>query len=151
MSNHAPHNSDARQPQDINQWPLAIIADLSYASAVLRAWSQTPFVEYVRENSKDSYYREGDGDEDASGNRTAQVSRRARDERRVRRSGDRAQAVDPAEQTTCEDMNMFDVVLALWMRAAREAASERRPPGSDAADVAANKNKIQTWLQSIEE
>jgi hypothetical protein len=41
----APHNTDARQPEDISQWPLAIIVDLFYAGAVLRAWGPTTFID----------------------------------------------------------------------------------------------------------
>ena len=136
VNDRVPHNSDARQPQDIGQWPLAIVVDLSYASTVLRAWGPKTFAGFVREKSKDSYYRGVEGDED---------------ERHDRRSGCKAPAVKPADQPTCEDMDMVDVVLALWMRAAREAAAERRPPSSDAPHIAHNKNKIQTWLQSIED
>ena len=81
--------------------------------------------------------------------RSIQESRTPRDERPDRRSGNKAQAVHPTKQRTREDM--FDVVFALWTQSAREAASEGRPPGSDAPHVAHNKNKIQTWLQSIED
>ena len=81
--------------------------------------------------------------------RSIQESRTPRDERPDRRSGNKAQAVHPTKQRTREDM--FDVVFALLTYSAREAASERRPPGSDAPHVAHNKNKIQTWLQSIED
>ena len=48
-------------------------------------------------------------------------------------------------------MDTFDVLLALWKRVAREYEGERKLPGGDAADVADNKIKVQTWLQSIEE
>ena len=71
----APHNSDARQPQDINQWPLPIIVDLSYASAVLQEWGHETLIGRMWQKSKDAYYgggTEGDDneDEDASGART---------------------------------------------------------------------------------
>ncbi|KAF8695511.1 hypothetical protein AX14_001769 [Amanita brunnescens Koide BX004] len=33
------HNSDARQPHDTSEWPPAIIVDLSYAAAAMKAWS----------------------------------------------------------------------------------------------------------------
>ena len=74
--------------------------------------------------------------------RSIQESRTPRDERPVRRSGHKAQAAHPTNRRTRDDM--LDVVLALWRQSAREAASERRPPGSDAPHVAHSKNKIQT-------
>lgn len=166
MSNQLPHNSDARQPEDIDQWPLSIIVDLSYASAILREWGQEAFIEYAQANSKDSYYRGGmeeeEDDEDASGGQTAQVSRqptgqtvresqKARDERHDRRSRNK-QAVDPVDLRTREDM--MDVVFSLWTRAAREATSEGTPPqreGPHVRDVADNGDGVRAWLQSIEE
>ena len=48
----APHNSDARQPQDINQWPLPIIVDLSYASAVLQEWGHETLIEHMWQEVK---------------------------------------------------------------------------------------------------
>jgi hypothetical protein len=57
----APHNSDAQQPQDTREWPPAIIVDLFYASAALKAWSSESFINYVRERSKDAYYNKANG------------------------------------------------------------------------------------------
>ncbi|KAF8556461.1 hypothetical protein OG21DRAFT_636695 [Imleria badia] len=153
-----PHNSDAWQPQDISQCPVAIIVDLVYAAAVLQAWGSKSFIEYVWRNSKGSYYESGMEDDDggeASGDLTTQVPQAHQPEptpraiRYDRRSGNKAQDVNPADQPTMGDM--LDVILALWTRAAREG--ERGPQSSDAADVADNENKtrIQTWLQSVEE
>ena len=153
LSRFGSHNSDARQPQDISQWPLAVIVDLSYAAIALRAWGPKTFFEYVRANSRDYYYKGGVGGdvgEDASGDPTAQVPHQpARTVRHDRRSANKARAVCPADQPTHEEL--FDVVLALWMRGGREAQRERRLPGSGAAYVADNENKVQTWLQSMEE
>lgn len=134
----APHNPDARQPQDISQWPLPIIVDLSFAGAVLRAWGQKTFIEYVRENSRDFCYKsgvEGDNGEDATPHPATQAphpstARTEQYRRRCRNKG---------------DMDVFDVLMALWTRAAREG--ERKLPGSDAD----NENKVQTWVRSIEE
>lgn len=41
----APHNSDARQPQDTSEWPPV---DLFYAAAAMNAWSPEAFIKYVR-------------------------------------------------------------------------------------------------------
>ena len=153
VSHFGSHNSDARQPQDISKWPLAIIVDFVYASRALRAWGPKDFIEYVQANSRDSYYEgggEGDDGEDAPGDPTTQVPHQPtdRDARHDRRSANKGQSANPADQPTSGDMDMFDVVLALWTRAAREG--KRRQPGSDAVDVADNENKVQAWLQSME-
>ena len=133
----APHNSDARQ--DINKWPLPIIVGFCYTSAVLLEWGHESFLELMREKSAVTYYGGGtegndDDDDDASGvcrpqvsrqptDRTIKESRRSRNERHDRRSANKAQAIHPENARTCEDM--FDVVLALWMQSAREAARQR--------------------------
>ncbi|KAI9574401.1 hypothetical protein HD554DRAFT_2046869 [Boletus coccyginus] len=156
VSQLGPHNSDARQPQDVNQWPLAIIVDLSYTAAALQSWGPKTFIEYVRENSRDAYYpddEEGDDDGGPSGGPTAQVPDppTSRTIRYDKRSAKKAQAVNPADQPTSGDMDLYDGILALWKQAAREARDEKKMPGSDAAGVADNRNKIQTWLHSMEE
>ena len=58
IPNLAPHNSDARQPQDASEWPPAVIVDLFYAAAAMNAWSPKSFIEYVREQSNNAYYPE---------------------------------------------------------------------------------------------
>ena len=60
----APHNSDARQPQDISEWPPAIITDFFYAMAAINAWSPKSFIEYVQKMSRDTYYNDDDGQDD---------------------------------------------------------------------------------------
>jgi hypothetical protein len=62
IPNIAPQNSDARQPQDTSEWPPAIIVDLFYAVAAINAWSPKPFIKYVREQSRNAYYDDDDGE-----------------------------------------------------------------------------------------
>jgi hypothetical protein len=57
ITTHAPRNADARQPQDTSVWPPDIIFDLFYAVATINAWSPESFIKYVREQSKDVYYK----------------------------------------------------------------------------------------------
>ncbi|KIK06021.1 hypothetical protein K443DRAFT_307311 [Laccaria amethystina LaAM-08-1] len=68
IPNFAPHNSDARQPQETSQCPPALIIDLFYAAAAMNVWSPDSFIKYVREKSKDVYYPEGEdeGDNDVN-------------------------------------------------------------------------------------
>ncbi|KAI9457852.1 hypothetical protein HD554DRAFT_2197886 [Boletus coccyginus] len=150
-----PHNTDARQPQDISQWPPAIIVDLAYAVAALQAWGPEAFIEDVRANSREAYYdyagdMEGDDGEDAPRDPTSQEPHQPtpRTIRYEKRSAGKALAVNPADELTPGRMDMYDVVFSLWVRSAKEARDERRVPGSGAADVADKENKVETWLQS---
>jgi len=130
----APHNTDARQPEDVSQWPVAITADLIYGASALKAWGSAALNDYIWAISKDSYYDEGGEEEDEE------------DEARYNTQSVTKAAINPANQPTLGDM--LDVVVALWRQPAREG--ERKLPGDDGADVANNENKVQTWLQSME-
>jgi hypothetical protein len=63
LSQFAPNNSDACEPQDTSEWPPAIILNVFYATAVLKAWGPQMFVKYVRERSKDADEDEDEGDD----------------------------------------------------------------------------------------
>jgi hypothetical protein len=62
----APNNTDARQPEDTDHWPPALILDYVYAFAVLRAWGQKDFIDYVQEQTRAAYYDniEGESEDD---------------------------------------------------------------------------------------
>ena len=147
----APNNSDARQPENISQWPGTITVDLLYGAAALKAWGPAAFIDRIREKSKNSYYdyeggdEEGDEGNDTSGDPTPDTFRQPTPRYKTRSVTD-PQAIDTADQPTMGDM--FDVVLALWRQPAREG--KRKLPGGDGADVVNTKNKVQTWLQSME-
>ncbi|KAI9568229.1 hypothetical protein HD554DRAFT_2261547 [Boletus coccyginus] len=152
LSQITPHNSDARQPQDTSKWPPAIIVDLSYAVAALQAWGPKTFIEYVRTNSRDVYYPDDvEGGDGAGPSRapTAQAPHPSRSIRYKKPSERQAKAFNPEDQSTSRKMDLHDVVLSLWMRAAREARDETKVPGSDVA-LADNENRIWAWLQSME-
>ncbi|KAI9449291.1 hypothetical protein HD554DRAFT_2290294 [Boletus coccyginus] len=149
QSHFSPHNSDARQPQDLSQWPPAIIADLSYASAVLRAWGTRDFNDYLREISMDSYYGGDDDGEDVSRGPTTPHQPTTRAERYERWSAGKERAVNPADRSAVGDVDVFDALLILPWARARER--QRRLPDSETVVVPDNGNKIQAWLQSIEE
>jgi hypothetical protein len=153
----APHNSDARQPQDTSRWPSALIVDLVYAAAALQAWGPKGFTSYVRENAKGFYYDndvegsdgvDDDTPEDGPRGPNTQIPDQptARSARYARRSANKAQAAHLEEQLPFSDM--LDVVMALWMRSAREV--QRGRPSTDTADVARNQEDVQMWLQSLE-
>ena len=52
-----PSNSDLREPRDIVNWPPAVVLDIAYASAALRAWAPESFIQTVRAMVKDIYYK----------------------------------------------------------------------------------------------
>ncbi|KAI9568616.1 hypothetical protein HD554DRAFT_2314212 [Boletus coccyginus] len=150
QSYSSPHNSDARQPQDLSQWPLAIIADLSYASTVLRAWGIKDFIEYVREKSIHHYYEDGDDGHDVSRGPTTPHQPTTRAERYERWSSSKRRALNPADQSPVGGMDMYDVLLSLPLVLA-EGEGKRRLPDSDTAVATDDGNKVQAWLQSMQE
>ena len=52
-----PNNSDLREPRDIANWPPAVVLDIAYASAALRAWAPESFIQTVRVMAKDISYK----------------------------------------------------------------------------------------------
>jgi len=150
----APHNSDARQPEDTSTWPPAIITDLAYGAAALGVWGAKPFVERVREQTKDYYYgaRGGDQEEDdgvglGGPNTPTPAQSGARAASYASQIEGRGQSAGPAEQSSYSDM--LDVVLALWKHSARKYQQQQQQE-SGASD-SRNQDKVRTWLESIEE
>jgi hypothetical protein len=154
----APRNSDARQPEDTTEWPPAVIVDLFYACAALKAWAPTTFSKYVREQTRDAYYdiaRDGDSAPDdhplGGGSGYTNVPTVGQESDRTRlykaRTGDNTGTVRLAGER--EEMSLsdwMDGVKALWMQAAREG--KQKLPG--ASDLSRNEDDIKTWLQSAE-
>ena len=62
LTRFSPNNSDARQPRDTSEWPPAIILDLCYASAALRAWGPQAFISYAWNRAHNAYYDDTKGD-----------------------------------------------------------------------------------------
>ena len=55
-----PNNSDLREPGDTSQWPPAMVVDLFYASAALKAWAPKAFIQNAPAMAKDAYYNDPD-------------------------------------------------------------------------------------------
>ena len=150
----APHNSNARQPHDTSEWPPAIIVDLFYASAALKAWSSNSFIQYVRERSKDAYYDEaGDQSEDngQSGSKPYHLRSRGKiSTAQPKESGSGNYHLRSKQKTSTAQQN-DDLMLGLCML--RKQMSSRmgklKVEGVCASDLARNKG-IEKWLQSIE-
>ncbi len=53
----APHNKDARLPQDTtSQGPSDMLLDMSYAAFALQAWGSHDFIRYVQSETNGIYY-----------------------------------------------------------------------------------------------
>jgi hypothetical protein len=146
-----PHNSDARQPQDTSEWPPAIIVDLSYAAAALKAWSPNPFIEYVREQSRDAYYCDGDDQNDSNsmdGSGPSCVNARMCDQTTVQfgsglHSRNKTLSIPPKGRRHIADM--MDIVSALWMQSSR--VNKIKQEDAQALSLARNEG-VKAWLQS---
>ncbi|KAG9310359.1 hypothetical protein JVU11DRAFT_9492 [Chiua virens] len=114
LRNLSPHNTDARQPEDMSLWPLAIIVDLRYGSAAVQAWGPQAFLDRVRTVAGHSY----DDDDDGKGEGKGKGRSAGTGQYELRSRKKKTQAVDTTDQQTYSDA--FDIVMMLWLRAARE-------------------------------
>jgi hypothetical protein len=157
IPNFAPHNSDARQPQDTSQCPPALIIDLFYAAAVMNVWSPKSFIKYVREQSRDVYYPEGEDEldednvnaSDSSGSNhvDAQMGDQTTGE-----SGSRLYAVRPKESRFAD---LMSGVSALWVQSSREG-KKATEEGKKATEVIhasrlSRNEGVKKWLESVED
>jgi hypothetical protein len=155
----APNNSDARQPQDTSEWPPAIILDLIYAAAALNAWSPKPFIKYIREQSRNAYYDDGDNQDDSNstdGNSMdrsgpSRVDARMSDQtigqsesgRYDLRTRKKISSIPLKERRFAD---LIDGVSALWMQSARV----NKPKLEDASLSLARNEGVKMWLKSME-
>jgi hypothetical protein len=141
LATFAPHNSDARQPQDASKWPPAIIVDLFYAAAVSQTWGPKTFVRYAKEKARDAYYDNVEGYNNGSsdgdpGNATEDPNTRRTRVQATEHSADyallnerRTETVDIADQSNAARFGeLVDGVMALWMQSARKVKEIRKIP-----------------------
>jgi hypothetical protein len=145
LSLHAPRNSDARQPEDTSEWLPAIIVDILYACAALKAWGSKPFTDFVRERSKSFYYEDADGSDMHLCDQGTERSQRylARNENKMRP----ASSVGPPQDMCLSDL--LDGVAALWMRSSREGKRKLQDDG--VSDLVHKEDSIKKWLESTAE
>jgi hypothetical protein len=145
----APHNSDARQPQDTTKWPPSIIVDLSYAAAALKAWSSHPFIEYAQGQTRDAYYGNSDDSNlmEASGSEPscvdAQIVQSGSGRYNLVCSRNKASNIPPKGRHISD---MMDVVSALWMRSSR--VNKIKLEDAQASRLACSNEGIKAWIQS---
>jgi hypothetical protein len=143
LPSNVPNNSDLREPGDTSQWPPAIIVNLCYASAALKAWAPKDFIQNARAMAKGAYYDISDGNDP---NPYIPPEPSARQRRLVARNEKKARAAHPEEMQLSDAM---DVVLALWMRSARQGKGNRQK--ITASDRAHSCDKVQAWMDSAAE
>ncbi|KAG9310493.1 hypothetical protein JVU11DRAFT_9638 [Chiua virens] len=157
-----------QHPEDMSLWPPAIILDLRYGAAAVQAWGPQAFLDRVRTVAGHSYYGgggKGKDEDEGKGKRKRKRKGRGKGASRktktaagpsstgtgryeLRSGKKKTQAVDTADRQTCSDA--LDVVMTLWLRAAREGKRRQSVAGRNDADIDQNEN-IQKWLQSVEE
>ncbi|KAF8345413.1 hypothetical protein F5887DRAFT_1192054 [Amanita rubescens] len=156
IPNLAPHNCDARQPQDTSEWPPAVIVDLFYAVAAMNAWSPKSFIDYVREQSSDVYYPEGEDEDDdnvSDSSGSSHVDAQMGDQttgqsgygRYALRSRNRTSNVPPKESRLADLMNG---VCALWMQSSR--MGKKKTEDVHASNLSRNEG-VKKWLESVED
>src|SRR6266550_7471150 len=60
----APHNSDARQRVDHDDWPPPLLFDVAYGCAALNTWGVPQFMNLARQRTRHIYYDDDDNDDD---------------------------------------------------------------------------------------
>jgi hypothetical protein len=139
---YAPNNTDARQPQDLSQWPTDLIVDFVYGTAVLKKWGTRTTIDLLTKMMKDKYYTGQIREEKARNAQAAQLqmSRQDRGARLLRRteasgSGAVADGEDEPERNW-EDM--MDIVNVFW---SQPPMSGTRPSPQDV-----NRERVEAWL-----
>lgn len=138
-----PNNSDLREPGDTSQWPPAMVVDLLYASAALKAWAPKAFIQNARAMAKGAYYSDA-GDDISDGidpNPYILPESGARQRGLDARNEKKARAAHPEEM---QFSSVMDGVVALWMRSARQGKGNRQRIA--ASDFAHRCDKVQAWM-----
>ncbi|KAF9508797.1 hypothetical protein BS47DRAFT_1350045 [Hydnum rufescens UP504] len=155
----SPNNTDARHPQNMDQWPPALILDYVHGVAILKAWGRQDFVNYTQAQTKAAYYDDIEGeDEDEDDNNqitgphpayadvpVASTSAQAPQHNYFLRSRGPMQPPGQQKQRRIDDIR--DAILGLWMHSTKRVV---RKPKTDASGSARNED-ISMWLQSVVE
>ena len=114
----APHNSDARQPMDHDDWPPPFLFDVAYGCAALKTWGVPQFVNLARQRTRHIYY-DDDNDQKRYQQRLDSDARAARLEQKKKRASN-TKAAD-SQIPDCAD-----IILGLWMHNARQGQRQAR-------------------------
>ncbi|KIL55307.1 hypothetical protein M378DRAFT_188679 [Amanita muscaria Koide BX008] len=150
----APHNSDARQRMDHDDWPPPLLFDIAYGCAALNTWGVPQFVNLARQRTRHIYYDDDDSGDGGDGEPYVDVSgvdqkryqqRLDSDARAARREQKKKQASN-TKAADSQTPDLPDIILGLWMHNARQGQRQARA-------MKANKTqeKVRTWLDSTKD
>jgi len=150
------NNSDARQPDNINTWPPALILDFFYACAALKEWSPKRSKTYIKKQNHDYYSRiakpKGESGDKEEGSSKQAIDRHARYEaRQEKRDGKRKRDdQEECDEEECENTmsEAMDLVMGLWMRHAKKTQPEQDIAHIPTDDHSRSK-MVQAWLTSV--
>ncbi|KAF8340795.1 hypothetical protein F5887DRAFT_888503 [Amanita rubescens] len=129
----APHNSDARQHVDHDDWPPPLLFDVAYGCAALNTWGVPQFVNLARQRTGHIYY------DDDQERRQQQLDRHVR---AARREGKKQEAQAADSQTP----DIADIILGLWKYNARKGQRQARTMKAEKT-----REKVRTWLDSTKD
>ena len=140
----APHNCDARLPNDAD-WPPDVIFDAAYGIAAIQTWGTKTFRKFIWNSTRDMYnYEDVGGDENGGGGDTNEGNGAQRPEvgrsERAERAANRAKKRNGGRQETPD---IHDMLLGIWRLTAREGQRKAL-----AVKAERTKEKVRTWLDS---
>ncbi|KIL55822.1 hypothetical protein M378DRAFT_90221, partial [Amanita muscaria Koide BX008] len=146
----APHNSDARQLVDHDDWPPPLLFDIAYGCAALNTWGVPQFVNLARQRTRDIYYHndsgDGEPDVDVSGvDQKCYQQRLDSDARAARREQKKKQASN-TKAADSQTPDFADIILGLWMHNARQGQRQARVMKAEKT-----REKVRTWLDSTKD
>ena len=157
----APHNSDARQHVDHDDWPPPLLFDVAYGCAALNTWGVPQFVNLTRQRTRHIYYDDDDNDDDDKnsdgggdgGDEEPDIDVSGVDQKRRQQKLDRdewaagrekkKQEVQAADSQTPD---FADMILVLWMHNAKKGQRQAR-----AMKAEKTREKVRTWLDSTKD
>ncbi|KAF8309777.1 hypothetical protein F5887DRAFT_1153856 [Amanita rubescens] len=131
----APHNSDARQRVDHDDWPPPLLFDVAYGCAALNTWGVPQFVNLARQRTRHIYY------DDVSG-----VDQERRQQQLDARAARRERKKQEAQAADSQTPDIADIILGLWTHNARKGQRQAR-----AMKAEKTREKVQTWLDSTKD
>ena len=144
-----PNNRDVREPADTSKWPPAMIINMLYTSAVLKAWAPESFRQTARTMANELYYN-SDGSDDDQGEEQG-VSNPSNslnlspEERRNRRNKKKIDS--EAEGKGSSLATLMCGVIALRMRSARQG-NLRGNRQRTANPNLPSQDRVKMWLRS---
>ena len=156
----APHNSDARQRADHDDWPPPLLFDVAYGCAALKTWGVPQFMNLARQRTRDIYYHndddengdgggdggDGEPDVDVSGIDQKRYQQRLDSDARAARREQKKKRASNTKAADSQTPDFADIILGLWMHNARQGQRQAR-----AMKAEKTQEKVRTWLDSAKD